>query len=40
MKRKAGFILGLALSVVFIFGAMQPALGAEKTVVLKITGCG
>lgn len=40
MKRKTLFILGLLLSVVFIFSAIQPVFAAERIVKLRIPACG
>ena len=40
MKRKTVFILGLVLSVAFIFASIQPALAAERIVKLRIPACG
>ena len=40
MRRKTLFALAMALGVVFIFAAIQPALAAERIVVLKIPACG
>jgi len=40
VKRKTVFVLGLLLSVLLVLALVQPALATEKTVKLKVPGCG